>query len=137
MSKKIAVDQSTELAMKQMGELIAEIRGKRSLRKVAEPSGIPASQLQYIERGSMAPTAEVYPKLLKALQPGNKQRSKLDQLYMTIRKTPPPDVCELLISNPNLIAVLRTMEGAKLSTKEMNILLASIAQKKKGDTDNG
>ena len=136
MSKKIAVDQSTELAMKQMGELITEIRGKRSLRKVAEPSGIPASQLQYIERGSMAPTAEVYPKLLDALQPDKKQRSKMDQLYMAIRKTPPPDVCELLISNPNLIAVLRTMEGAKLSTKEMNTLLASIAQKK-GETDNG
>ena len=136
MSKKIAVNQSTELAMKQMGELITEIRGKRSLRKVAEPSGIPASQLQYIERGSMAPTAEVYPKLLNALQPDKKQRSRMDQLYMTIRKTPPPDVCELLISNPNLIAVLRTMEGAKLSTKEMNTLLASIAQKK-GDTDNG
>ena len=136
MSKKIAVNQSTELAMKQMGELITEIRGKRSLRKVAEPSGIPASQLQYIERGSMAPTAEVYPKLLNALQPDKKQRSRMDQLYMTIRKTPPPDVCELLISNPDLIAVLRTMEGAKLSTKEMNTLLASIAQKK-GDTDNG
>ena len=137
MSKKIAVNQSTELAMKQMGELITEIRGKRSLRKVAEPSGIPASQLQYIERGSMAPTAEVYPKLLNALRPDEKQRSKMDQLYMTIRKTPPPDVCEILISNPNLITVLRTMEGAQLSKNEMNTLLKSIAQKKKGDTDNG
>ena len=137
MSKKIAVDQATELAMKEMGSLITEIRGERSLRKVAEPSGIPASQLQYIERGSMAPTAEVYPKLLNVLQPDKKQRSRMDQLYMTIRKTPPPDVCELLISNPNLIAVLRAMDGAKLSKKEMNSLLASIAQKKKGDTDDG
>ena len=137
MPKKIAADQATALAMKQLGELITEIRGERSLRKIAEPSGIPASQLQYIERGSMAPTAEVYPKLLDALRPDKKQRSKMDQLYMAIRKTPPPDVCELLISNPNLIAVLRTMDGAKLSTKEMNTLLASIAQKKKGDTDNG
>ena len=137
MSKKIAVDQSTELAMKQMGALITEIRGERSLRKVAEPSGIPASQLQYIERGSMAPTADVYPKLLDALHPDKKQRLKMDQLYMTIRKTPPPDVCELLISNPNLIAVLRTMDGAQLSKSKMNTLLKSIAQKKKGDTDNG
>lgn len=138
MSKKIAVDRSTELAMKQLGELITEIRGERSLRKVAEPSGIPASQLQYIERGNMAPTAEVYPKLLDALHPDKKQRSKMDQLYMTIRKTPTPDVCEILISNPNLITVLRTMDSAKLSKKEMNSLLASIAQTKiKGDTDNG
>lgn len=137
MSKKIAVDQSTELAMKQLGELITEIRGERSLRKVAEPSGIPASQLQYIERGSMAPTAEVYPKLLDALHPDKNQRAKMEQLYMTIRKTPPPDVCALLINNPNLIVVLRTMEGAQLSKNEMKTLLKSITQKKKGDTDNG
>ena len=137
MSKKIAVDQSTELAMKQLGKLITEIRGERSLRKVAEPSGIPASQLQYIERGSMAPTAEVYPKLLDTLHPDKNQRAKMDQLYMTIRKTPPPDVCELLINNPNLIAVLRTMEGAQLTKNEMETLLKSIAQKKKGETDNG
>ncbi len=138
MSKKIAVDQETELAMKQMGELITEIRGQRSLRKIAEPCGIPASQLQYIERGTMAPTADVYPKMLDTLQPNKKQKAELDRLYMTIRKTPPPDVCELLISNPNLITVLRTMDDAKLSKKEMNSLLASIAQMKiKGDTDNG
>ena len=137
MSKKIAVDQSTELAMKQLGKLITEIRGERSLRKVAEPSGIPASQLQYIERGSMAPTAEVYPKLLDTLHPDKNQRAKMDQLYMTIRKTPPPDVCELLINNPNLIAVLRTMKGAQLSKNEIDTLLKSIAQKKKGETDNG
>ena len=74
MAKKIAVDQATEQAMKQMGELITEIRGQRSLRKIAEPSGIPASQLQYIERGSMTPTADVYPKLLDVLQPDKKQR---------------------------------------------------------------
>ena len=57
---------------------------------------------------------------------------------MTIRKTPPPDVCELLMNNPNLIIVLRAMDGAKLSKKEMNSVLASIAQMKiKGETDNG
>ncbi|MBQ9966563.1 MAG: helix-turn-helix transcriptional regulator, partial [Clostridia bacterium] len=120
-----------------LGKLITEIRGERSLRKVAEPSGIPASQLQYIERGSMAPTAEVYPKLLDTLHPDKNQRVKMDQLYMIIRKTPPPDVCALLINNPNLIAVLRTMEGAQLSKNEMETLLKSIAQKKKGETDNG
>lgn len=138
MSKKLAVDQETRLAMVRMGELIAECRGKRGLRKIAQPSGIQASQLQYIEQGVMAPTAEVYPKLLKELGPDEKQRAEMDQLYMTIRKTPPPDVCELLISNPNLITILRSMEDAKLSKNEMNSLLASIAQmKKKGETDNG
>ena len=86
----------------------------------------------------MAPTAEVYGKLLNTLQPKKEQQTEMDRLYMTIRKTPPPDVCELLINNPNLIAVLRSMEDAKLSKREMNSLLASIAQMKiKGDTDNG
>ena len=138
MSKKIAVDQATEQAMKQMGELIAEIRGKRSLRNIAEPSGIPASQLQYIERGTMAPTADVYPKLLDVLHPDKKQRTRMDQLYMTIRKTPPPDVCELVTNNPDLIQLLRAIGDAKLTKKEINVLITFAKQKNiEGETDNG
>lgn len=138
MSRKIAVDQETELAMKQMGELIAEIRGQRSLRKIAEPSGIPASQLQYIERGNMAPTAEVYSKLVGVLQPDKKQRTKMDQLYMTIRKTPPPDVCELVTNNPDLIQLLRAIGNAKLTKNEINVLITSAKQKNiEGEADNG
>ena len=138
MSKKIAVDQATELAMKQMGELIAEVRGKRSLRKVAEPSGIPASQLQYIERGTMAPTADVYPKLLDTLQPDEKQKAELDRLYMTIRRTPPPDVCELVTNNPDLIQLLRAIGNAQFTKNEINALITSVKQKDiKGEADNG
>lgn len=138
MSKKVAVDKATERAMKKLGELIMACRGERSLRQIAFPSGISASQLQSIERGILAPTADVYPNLLNTLEPSEKQNSELDRLYMTIRRTPPPDVCEQLISNPNLITVLRTMDGAKLSKKEMNAVLTYIAQmKNKGDTDNG
>ena len=138
MPKKVAVDQSTEKAMKTLGELIAECRGTRSLRKIAGPSGIPASQLQYIEKGTMAPTADVYPKLLNALNPSEKQRTKMDHLYMAIRKTPPPDICGLIISNQNLIPVLRAMEGVILTPERMQALLTTIAQENiKGDTDNG
>ena len=138
MPKKVAVDKATERAMKKLGEMIAECRGERSLRQIAFPSGIAASQLQSIERGYLAPTADVYPKLLDTLQPDEKQKAELDRLYMTIRKTPPPDVCELLINNPNLIELLRVMEDAKLSKNDMNSALALIAQMKiKGDTDNG
>ena len=138
LSKKIAVDQKTELAMKQMGELIAEIRGQRSLRKIAEPSGIPASQLQYIERGNMTPTADVYPKLLDSLQPDKKQRAKMDQLYMTIRKTPPPDVCELITNNPDLVQLLRVLGDSKLTKKKINALSAFAKQKNiEGEADNG
>ena len=138
MPKKVAVDKATERAMKKLGEILAECRGERSLRQIAFPSGIAASQLQSIERGYLAPTADVYLKLLDNLRPDEKQSAKMDQLYMAIRKTPPPDVCELLINNPNLITILRAMEDAKLSKKDMNSALALIAQMKiKGETDNG
>lgn len=138
MPKKVAVDEATERAMKQLGELITECRGTRSLRKIAEPSGIPASQLQYLEKGIMAPTADVYPKLLNVLNPSEKQRTKMDHLYMAIRKTPPPDICDLIINNQNLIPVLRAMEGAVLTSEKMKALLTAIAQEnRKGDTDNG
>ena len=131
MSKKIAVDQATEQAMKRMGELIAEIRGQRSLRKISEPSGIPASQLQYIERGTMAPTADVYPKLLDVLQPDKKQREEMDQLYMTIRKTPPPDVSGIICNNIGLNGILRSLGGQRLTDAQLSQvekLLASFKE---------
>ena len=131
MSKKIAVDQATEQAMKRMGELIAEIRGQRSLRKISEPSGIPASQLQYIERGTMAPTADVYPKLLDVLQPDKKQREEMDQLYMTIRKTPPPDVSGIICNNIGLSSILRGLGDQRLTDAQLSQvekLLASFKE---------
>ena len=84
MSKKVAVDKATERAMKKLGELITECRGRRSLRKIAEPSGIAASQLQSIERGILAPTADIYPKLLDTLQPDEKQKSEKDSGQLSI-----------------------------------------------------
>ena len=138
MPKKVAVDEATERAMKQLGELITECRGTRSLRKIAKPSGIPASQMQYLEKGIMSPTADFYPKLLNVLNPSEKQRTKMDHLYMAILKTPPPDICDLIINNQNLIPVLRAMEGAVLTSEKMKALLTAIAQEnRKGDTDNG
>jgi hypothetical protein len=111
--------------------LIAEIRGQRSLRKISEPSGIPASQLQYIERGTMAPTADVYPKLLDVLQPDKKQREEMDQLYMTIRKTPPPDVSGIICNNIGLNGILRGLGGQRLTDAQLSQvekLLASFKE---------
>ncbi len=138
MSKKIAVDTVTEQAMKKLGELIKKCRGAHSLRKIAEPCGIPASQLLSIENGTMAPTADVYLKLLSVLQPDKKSQNEMDKLYMTIRKTPPPDVCELIINNQTLLPLLRAMRKCKLTEKQINSLLKSFMQEnKKGVTDNG
>ena len=86
----------------------------------------------------MTPTAEVYPKLLDTLQPNEKQRADMDQLYMTIRKTPPPDVCELVTNNPDLIQLLRAIGDAKLTKNEINALITSTKQKNiEGEADNG
>lgn len=134
LSKKIAINQETEQAMKMLGELIAECRGNRSLRKIAEPSGIPASQLQYIERGIMTPTADVYSKLLKELAPDISQQKTMDDLYMTIRKTPPPNICNTIISNQALVEAMRCIDGITLTleqSEEIRALFASIATKNK------
>lgn len=138
MPKKVAVDKATERAMKKLGEVLAECRGERSLRQIAFPSGIAASQLQSIERGYLAPTADVYLKLLDNLRPDEKQSAKMDRLYMAIRKTPPPDVCELVTKNPDLIQLLRAIGDTKLTKKEIKTLITSAKQKNVGGkTDNG
>ena len=120
MPKKVAVDKATERAMKKLGEMIAECRGGRSLCQIAFPSGIAASQLQSIERGFLAPTADVYLKLLDTLQPDEKQHAKMDQLYMTIRKTPPPDVSGIICNNIGLNGILRGLGGQRLTDAQLS-----------------
>ena len=82
LSTKLATDAVIEQAMKKMGKLIMQCRKTRSLRKIAEPCGISASQLQSIERGILAPTSDVYFKLVQVLLPTTKERKALDRYYM-------------------------------------------------------
>lgn len=141
MPNKIATDKDIERAMKKLGKKLAECRGERSLRKVSEPSGISAPQLLSIENGTLAPTSDVYAKLLITLNPTDKQRADMDHLFMAIRKVPPPDVCEVIINCPGLIPVIRTVDGVVLTEQQietLNSLLGSFAQENtKGDADNG
>lgn len=141
MPKKVAVDAKAEQAMIKLGALICECRGTNSLRAIAKPSGIPASQLQYIERGTMAPTADVYPKLIATLHPDKLQRTQMDELYMAIRKTPPPDVCEAVINTPYMIDVIRNLNDSSLNDSQivlLNDLINSFAlENSKGENDNG
>ena len=141
MPNKIAADKGIERAMKKLGRKLAECRGKRSLRKVSEPSGISPSQLLSIENGALAPTSDIYAKLLVTLKPTDNQRADMDQLFMVIRKVPPPDVCEVIINCPGLIPAIRAVNGVILTEQQiesLNSLLASFAQENtKGDADNG
>ena len=141
MPNRLAKDKETENAMKKLGKKLAECRSKRSLRNVSDPCGIPASQLLSIENGTLAPTSEVYAKLLITLNPTDRQRSDMDYLFMAIRKIPPPDVCEAIVNCPGLISAIRTVAGIALTKQQiekLNSLLASFAQENtKGDADNG
>lgn len=134
MPKKVAIDAETEQAMIQLGELICKCRGRNSLRAIAGPSGIPASQLQYIERGTMAPTADVYTKLLATLHPIESQRLQMDKLYVAIRKTPPPNVCNTIMKSSGLVEAFGVFEGKALSDTQADMLralLTSFAEKRK------
>lgn len=134
--KRVAVNEDIEQAMKKLGMLIKECRGELSLRKVAMPCGIPASQLMSIENGVMAPTAEVYSKLLALLKPGNKKK-EMDSLFMTIRQIPPPDICARVMRDENLMNVIREMDDAPLTEVQSVKLIALLSEfrreHKKGD----
>ena len=132
MSKKIATDEKIAKAMKTLGKRIHNYRGELSLRKLADNISISATQLLAIENGTLAPTAEVYDELIKAFNPSGKKRQELDQLYMTIRKVPPPDICTMIINNPLLIEAMRTINGKTLEknqVEEIKMLLTSFAEK--------
>ena len=120
MPNKIANDKKTEKAMKKLGQILFECRKEKSLRKVAEPCGISAPQLLSIEKGTLCPTAEVYAKLVEALEPNQKQQISMDRLFMVIRGTPPPDVCRIMINNESLNNVLRQIGDAVLTIEQID-----------------
>ena len=65
----------------------------------------------------------------------------LDRYYMAIRKTPPPDVCKIIIANETLMDAIRSLDGMVLTDTQSAMLkemFASFALENiKGDTDNG
>ncbi len=113
----------------QLGAMLTFCRGKRSLREIARAIGIPASNLSYIEKGVNAPSPEVYEKIIAELKPFEKEQQEMDILYSHIRGLPPPDVCEILVSNNELNKSLRLL-GDKRISKDMlvqiNKLFASL-----------
>ena len=109
----------------QLGAMLALCRGKRSLREIARAIEIPASNLSYIEKGINAPSPEVYEKIILELAPSNEKRQEMDALYSCIRDLPPPDVCEILITNNELNNSLRLL-GNKQISKDMLIQINKL-----------
>lgn len=104
-----------------LGKLISKLRKKKNLtlRKLAELVGLCPSNLSYIERGINAPTAEIYQNIIVVLEPETEIRRTLDELYTTIRKMPPPDVCEILAINFPLGEKIRLLKNIQLSTQQV------------------
>lgn len=129
-------------AKKKLGSLIVKCRGSNmSQRQLAAAVGLSPSNMKYIEDGINCPTADVYSRLILVLNPSKKKHIALDQAYMIIRNTPPPDVCDRVKKDPHLINVIRAMGNTPLTesqAQQLMTLLGSFAtENTKGDTDNG
>ena len=111
---------TTESEKKQaLGKLIAQCRSNYSQRQLAKLIDIPPSNLTYIENGANVPSPEVYLKIMQTLNPRPKIRRKMDKLYMEIRKLPPPDVCNVLMKNTEMVDKLRILSGLPLTQEQL------------------
>jgi len=129
-------------AKKKLGNLIVKCRkNNMSQRQLATAVGLSPSNMKYIEDGINCPTADVYSRLIAVLNPSEKKRAELDQAYMIIRNTPPPDVCNRVKKDPHLINLIRAMDDAPLTetqAKQIMALLSSFAiENDKGEYSNG
>lgn len=131
-----------EKAKKKLGSLIAKCRGSNiSQRKLASSVGLSPSNMKYIEDGINCPTASVYSRIISALNPSKKKRAELDQAYMIIRNTPPPDVCDRVKKDPHLMNVIRAMDDALLTESQAQQIMALLesftSENTKGEQSNG
>lgn len=136
MPNKVATDKAAERAKKNLGALIARCRGPLSQSQLAKRIGLPRSNMKYIEDGINAPTAEVYEKLIKELNPDLQTWHRMDRLYMAIRKVPPPDICKIITQNEDLIDAMRKLNGYNLTldqVKSISALLASFQENSEGE----
>ena len=122
MANSVIKDKDMEKAKTKLGVEIAKNRGELSQRKLAQAVGLPPSNMKYIEDGVNAPSHDVYAKIIEELNPPPRQRAVMDKLYATIRKTPPPDVCETINSNQELFDVFRIIKSQQLSKEQIIIL---------------
>ena len=124
---------SKKLDKQMLGNLIKECRGNKSLRSVAYAIGLSPSNLKYIEDGVNAPSSDIYAHLIDELYPSVSMRKEMDRIYMSIRNTPPPDICGIFVANEDLNDSLRILTGQTLTSsqfQELNALLRSFEEKK-------
>lgn len=122
MPKKNFNDLSKE--KEKLGKFIRKLREEKgiSLRKLVEVIGLAASNLTGIESGKNAPSPEVYSKIIINLQPSKDVHHKMDVLYSTIRNSPPPDVCNIILQNDGLGDKIKLLGNKPLTTKQLSAI---------------
>lgn len=136
MPGKLAKDKAAERAKKNLGSLISKCRGNLNQAQLAKKIGLPRSNMKYIEDGINTPTADVYEKLIKELKPSPGIQRRMDNLYMAIRKVPPPDISRIIADNKDLVVIIRKLKGCRLTTDQMDSisdLFTTIAYNREGD----
>ena len=136
-SDKVSTEERRQ--RERLGARIKTLRGKRdlSLRQVADPVGISASNLMVLESGANAPSPKVYKKLIETLKPSPKERNRLDKLYSSLRGSPPPDVCEIVLQTEGLNDALRILDGIKLTPDQLQKLKETLLSFRPPDRGGG
>lgn len=122
MAKKNFIIQSE--AKNALGKLISKLRSEKklSLRKLALAVGLSPSNMTYIEKGTNAPTAVVYDKILKELKPKNEEKMEMDKLFCKVRKIPTPEVCQVILNNYELGERIKTIGNTVLTSEQLNLV---------------
>lgn len=122
-----------------LGVSIKKLREKcdLSLRQVADPVGISASNLMVLESGANVPSPKVYKKLIETLKPSPKERNKLDKLYSSLRGSPPPDVCEIIIRTEGMNDALRILDEITLTPDQLQELKKTLLSFRPPDKRGG
>lgn len=142
--RKIVKDEDVIKAKLKLGKFIAKKRENLneplSQSKLANAVGLPRSNMKYIEDGFNAPSPHIYMKLIETLKPTLSERKKMDGYYTTIRKSPPPDICEIINSNQELFDVIRLIKTNELTKEQIEqtqeLFKTFVIAKEKGELEN-
>ena len=104
--------------------MISKLRNEKkiSLRKFAEAIGLSPSNISYIEKGTNIPTAEVYEKILKVLNPKVEDKNEMDKLFCKVRKIPTPEVCKVILNNYELGEMIKSIGNAVLTSEQLKLV---------------
>ena len=115
-----------------LGDKIKKVRMSNNIsqRKLAKEICVSNSNLKYIEDGINAPSPSVYKKIIDITKPSSEIRQEMDSLYSKIRKSPPPEICDFIITYDDLYESIRKNSVAlnKRQVEKLKKLLEEFAK---------